>query len=234
MLPAAQSAAGGPEVPEDPVAAVIFDLDGVLTDTSELHYRSWKLVADELGLSFDRQINDAMRGLSRPESLAILLRDQSDRFRPEEKARLAERKNAEYLRLLAQMTPGDLYPGTLELLRGLRARAVRVAVASSSRNASRVVERLGIGAFLDVIVDANTVPRSKPDPQVFLAAAERLAVPPRRCIVVEDAEAGVAAALAAGMRVVGIGPAERVGRAHLRVGAVAELDADRLVELLTE
>lgn len=211
---------------------MIFDLDGVLTDTSELHYRSWKLVARELGLSFDRRVSDAMRGLSRPQSLAILLGDQADRFGPEEKARLAERKNAEYLRLVAQMTPADLYPGTLELLRGLRARAVRVALASSSRNAARVVERLGIGALLDVIVDANQASRSKPDPQVFLAAAERLGVRPARCVVVEDAEAGVAAALAAGMRVVGIGPAERVGRAHLRVDAMAELSADRMVELL--
>lgn len=212
--------------------AVIFDLDGVLTDTAELHYLSWKIVADELRMPFDRSVSDQMRGLSRTESLAVLLREDAVRYSDEQKRRFTELKNEAYLRLVDRMTSADLFPGTLDLLRGLRLRGVRIAVASSSRNAGRVVERLGVGDLLDTLVDANTVSCSKPDPQVFLRAAEKLGVPPHYCVVIEDAEAGVAAARAGGMCVVGIGPAERVGRADLVVGSMAALDADRIIGLL--
>ncbi|MCK4343072.1 MAG: beta-phosphoglucomutase [Phycisphaerae bacterium] len=223
-----------PETDDKQVVAAIFDLDGVLTETTELHYRSWRVVADELDIPFDRRAYEEMRGLNRSNSLAILLRGQEGRFSEAEQQRLAERKNEEYLRLVAEMTPSDLFPGALELLHGLRARGVRVAVASSSRNAGRVVERLGIGPLLDVIVDANTAPRSKPDPQVFLVAAELLGVPPARCVVVEDAEAGVAAGVAAGMWVIGIGPAERVGQGHAVVSSIGELSVDAMLRLLND
>ena len=215
-------------------AAVIFDLDGVLTDTAERHYLSWRVVADKLSLPFDRRVNDEMRGLSRPASLAVFLSEEAARFSAEQKQNLTELKNDEYLRLVDQMTPADLFPGTLDLLRGLRSRGARIAVASSSKNAGRVVERLGVGDLLDALVDANTVPCSKPDPQVFLLAARKLDVPPDRCVVIEDAEAGVSAARAGGMRVVGIGPVERVGRADLVVGSMEELNADRVIGLLDE
>jgi len=221
--------AGAPPTPA--LRGAIFDLDGVLADTAELHYRSWTLIAGELGLPFDRRVNDRMRGLSRPESLAILLGDQADRFTDQRKLELTERKNEAYLRLLAEMTPADLYPGVLDLVRGLRQSGVRVAVASSSRNAQRVVERLGLAPLLDALVDANTAPRSKPDPQVFLAAADALGIPPARCVAIEDGEAGVEAALSAGMRVVGIGPPQRVGRAHLVVERIGDLDVPAVLTL---
>lgn len=204
--------------------AAIFDLDGVITDTTALHFQSWQQLAGELGIPFSRAINDEMRGLSRPESLAILLRDCPERFDEDQQTDLLRRKNEAYLALVAKMTPADLLPGAADLLRGLRAAGIRVAIASSSRNAGIVVRQLQLEPLLDAIVDANAAPRSKPDPQVFQAAADLLGMPAKRCVVVEDAEAGVAAGLAAGMRVIGIGPADRVGRADRVVGSIAEID----------
>jgi kojibiose phosphorylase len=211
---------------------VIFDLDGVLTDTAELHYQSWQRIADELGLPFDRHANEALRGLSREESLERLLGPRSAEFSPQRKQEITARKNAEYLARVSSMTPADLLPGARELLTAVRETGLGVAVASSSRNAGAVIDRLGIRALLDAVVDGNDAPRSKPDPQVFLLAAERLGVPPRRCAVVEDAASGVAAALAAGMKVVGIGPRERVGAAHLVVAAIGELSVAMIRPLL--
>ena len=214
------------------LAATVFDLDGVLTETTELHYQSWCWLADQLGMSHDRRTNDAMRGLGRAESLAVFLGARAASYSPAEKTELAERKNAHYLQLVADMTPADLFPGVRDLITGLRERGVLTAVASSSRNADPVIERLGLRELFNVIVDANSAPRSKPDPQVFLLAAERLGVSPQRCVVIEDAEAGVAAALAAGMRVIGVGPTARLAGAHLIVRAIAELNPARVVGLL--
>jgi len=211
--------------------AVLFDLDGVLTDTAELHYQSWCLIARELGVPFDRRANEALRGLSREQSLLRLLGSHAGRFTRQQRDELLARKNAEYLRRVDRLGPADLLPGAAELLADLRRRGVRVAVASSSRNARRVIERLGIAERLDAIVDGNDAPRSKPDPQVFQLAAERLGVAPAWCVVVEDAEAGVEAARAAGMKVVGVGPPQRVGQADHVVRCTAELTADVLVDL---
>lgn len=213
-------------------AAVIFDLDGVLTDTAELHYQSWQRIADELGVPFDRQANEALRGLSRGESLERLLGARSADFSPQRKQEITARKNADYLERVARMTPADLLPGARELLIAARQAELGVALASASRNAGAVIDRLGIRALLDVIVDGNDAPRSKPDPQIFLLAADRLHVPPPRCVVVEDAGSGVAAALAAGMSVVGIGPKQRVGQAHLIVPAIGELTVAMIRSLL--
>lgn len=216
---------------ESPGAA-IFDLDGVLTDTAELHYLSWERLARELRLPFDRQANEALRGLSRMESLERLLGRRGGEFSAAQKEELCRRKNEDYLRRVARMTPLDLFTGAAALLRGLRAAGLRVGVASSSRNARAVVARLEIEPLLDAIVDGNDAERSKPDPQVFLLAAERLGAAPARCVVVEDAESGVEAALAAGMRVIGLGPPQRVGRAHLCVSALHEIQVPSVVKLL--
>ncbi len=209
--------------------AVIFDLDGVLTNTAELHYQSWARLTRELGLAFDRRANEPLRGLSRMESLALVLGDRGGDWDAQGKQELADRKNRYYQELIAHMTPADALPGAAELLRELRRRRIPTAVASSSRNARTVLERLELLPLLDAVVDGHDIDHSKPHPQVFLLAADRLGVPPERCVAVEDAESGVAAALAAGMRVVGIGPPERVGRAHYIVGAVAELTVGRLL-----
>lgn len=210
--------------------AVLFDLDGVLTDTAELHYQSWQALADELGLPFDRRANEALRGLSREQSLALVLGARAGEFSEAQRADLTRRKNEDYLRRVAKMTPADLLPGAEELLAALAAMDVPMAVASSSRNAHTVIERLGIAPRFRVIVDGNLAPRSKPDPQVFLVAAERLGMPPARCIVVEDAASGVAAGKAAGMRVIGLGPPERVGAADRVVSCLTEIEPRNLPE----
>ncbi len=214
-----------------PRVAIIFDLDGVLTDTAELHYQSWQSLADELQIPFDRDRNEALRGVGRAESLALVLGDRAGEFSAVQKAAFLDRKNSDYLDRVSRMTPDDLLPGALALLRELRRRGAALAVASSSRNARAVLDRLGVGAMFDAVVDGNDAPRSKPDPQVFLAAAERLGVPAERCVIVEDAESGVAAARAAGMAVAGIGPASRVGAADVLAPGIGQLSADSLLAL---
>lgn len=203
--------------------AVLFDLDGVLTDTAEYHYRAWQALADRLGIPFDRAANEGLRGVGRMESLERILARGDVRLAAEEKAALADEKNRHYQRLIEGITPGDLLPGIAELLTALRTAGIRVAVASASRNAPMVVTRLGIEDAVDVVVDARAVVKGKPDPEVFLRAAEALGVLEDDCLGVEDAEAGVAAVLAADMAAVGVG-GERVAAAHLAVEDTRELD----------
>ena len=200
--------------------AFIFDLDGVLTDTAEFHYLAWKRLADEQGLPFTREDNEALRGVSRRDSLLILLKGKE---LPEERLQAwMERKNNYYLALVAQMSPADLLPGVLPLLQSLRARGVKIALGSASRNAPQVLGLLGIADLFDVVADGGSVERQKPAPDLFLHAAARLGLPPSACVVVEDAEAGVAAALAGGFRCIGLGPRERVGAAHLVISNLIE------------
>lgn len=215
----------------DQRTSVIFDLDGVITDTAELHYQSWQRLADELKLPFNRTLNEQLRGLGRMESLAIVLGSQAERFSADERLELADRKNRFYLASVAQMTPDDLLPGIEVLLGELRGRGVPLAVASSSRNAAAVIERLGVADCFDAVVDGMAATRSKPDPEVFLLAAQRLGSPPQRCVVIEDAESGVTAARAAGMKVVGIGPVTRVGHADVVLRDTSCLRADIILSL---
>lgn len=212
--------------------AVVFDLDGVLTDTAELHFQSWMDLAGEFDIPFDRQANEQLRGLSRRESLRLFLGTHAARFTPEQQTAIMDSKNQRYVERVSRMTPADALPGARELLVALRERGVRTAVASSSKNARPVLEKLEMGELLDAIVDGHDAPASKPDPQAFLLAAERLDVPPARCVVIEDAESGVAGALVAGMKVVGVGPVQRVGAAHRVVSAVRDLTAEAVLSLL--
>ena len=201
-------------------SAFIFDLDGVLTDTAEFHYQAWKRLADEQGLPFTREDNEALRGVSRRDSLLLLLKGKA---LPEETLQAwMARKNNYYLGLVAQMTPADLLPGVLPLLNSLRTRKIRIALGSASRNAPQVLGLLGIAGYFDVVADGGSVERQKPAPDLFLHAAAQLGLPPSACVVVEDAEAGVQAALAGGFRCIGIGPRERVGAAHLVIANLVD------------
>jgi len=214
------------------IRAFLFDLDGVLTDTSDFHYLGWKRLADELGLPFDRQKNEALRGVSRRESLLLLLNGRP--ATEEEMNEWMERKNRYYIEYVNGMTPQNLLPGVLELLKELRQAGYKVAIVSSSKNTPLVLERLQINQLLDTVVDGNAPARSKPAPDLFLLAAERLGVEPAQCLVIEDAEAGIAAGKAAGMRTLGLGPVERVGLADYHLPDLNGISLQRLRELIPD
>ncbi len=209
------------------IRAFLFDLDGVLTDTSEFHYRAWQRLADEEGLPFNRKDNEALRGVGRRESLDILLKGK---YIDEETAQAwMDRKNRYYVEQVEDMTSDDLLPGAVELLKGLRRAGIKVCVASASKNAPLVIDRLMLRPFIDLLVDGSKVTRSKPAPDLFLYAADKLGVHPEECVVVEDARAGIAAAEAAGMRSLGIGPSERVGDADLVLPDLADARGEEIL-----
>ena len=214
------------------IQGVIFDLDGVLTETAEYHYRGWQRLADEEGIPFDRQANEAMRGLSRRDSLLQML---GDRSRTEEQLQeMMDRKNRYYLEFIKDVNPADLLPGAVELLDELRSAGIKVAIGSASKNAQEVIQRLGVGDRVDTISDGYSVTRSKPAPDLFLHAAAQLGLAPEHCVVVEDAASGVEAALAAGMWAVGLGPVERVGAAHVVLPSLAGVHWSDLLAKLSQ
>lgn len=208
------------------IQGVIFDLDGVLVTTDEYHYQGWKRLAAEQGIPFSREDNHRLRGVSRMESLEIILEKAARTYSPTEKLALAERKNRYYVELLQELAPSDALPGARDLLAELKRRGLRLAVGSSSRNTPLIMTKVDLCRYFDAVADGNDITRSKPDPEVFLLAAARLELHPSRCVVVEDAEAGVAAAKAAGMRCIGVGDPANVGAADTVVGAVAEITAE--------
>jgi beta-phosphoglucomutase len=196
-----------------PIRAFIFDLDGVLTDTAEYHYQAWRQLAEEEGIPFDRERNEALRGVSRRESLNLILDGRT--ISEEQALRWMERKNSYYLDKIRQMAPDEVLSGARQLLADIRAAGLMVAIASASKNAGEVARRLGLLGAVDVLADGHSVRRTKPAPDLFLYTAEKLGVPAETCVVVEDAAAGIEAAQRAGMLTIGIGPKERVGKAGL-------------------
>ncbi len=209
--------------------AVIFDLDGVIVSTDEFHYQGWKRMADEEGIYFDRKINEDLRGVSRMESLRIVLKKALREYSTEEKAVLADRKNKYYKELLQNITPNDILPGTLDVLRELDKRNIKTAIASSSKNAWRILELIGLSSAFDAVADGNDIKNSKPDPEVFLLAAKRLSIDPFDCVGVEDAEAGIDSILAANMKAVGLGYASAYPKAHYRVKDLTCIDIEKLL-----
>jgi len=185
--------------------AVIFDLDGVITDTAHYHFVAWKALAESVDIQFDAAFNEQLKGVDRMGSLELILAKSSRTFSDEEKRQLADSKNRHYQQLIETMTPNDLLPGAVEVLQAVRAAGLKVGLASASKNAATVLARLGITALFDHVVDAALVERSKPDPEVFLKAAAYFGLAPADCLGVEDAVAGVQAIKSAGMKAVGIG-----------------------------
>ena len=186
------------------IYAIIFDLDGVICSTDRYHYLAWKALADRLGISFDEQINSRLRGVSRMESLEIILGEHSTDYSEEQKEVLATEKNEIYKTYLASMSPGDLSKEVRMTLHTLRQRGYLLAIGSSSKNTQQILKQLGLGDFFDAIADGTTITKSKPDPEVFLLAASMLGVSPENAIVIEDAESGVRAAKAGRFRAIGI------------------------------
>jgi beta-phosphoglucomutase len=207
------------------VAAVIFDLDGVIVSTDEFHYQAWQELADDLHVPFDREANQQLRGVSRMDSLERVLGPRSSAFSLDEKRRLADRKNEAYRALLSRLTPADTLPGVRPLLSELRSAGLRLAIGSSSKNAPEILRRIGLAGTFDTISDGNRISVSKPDPEVFLLAATDMEVDPQECIVVEDAVAGVSAGVAAGMRVLALGSAIHHPGATWRAPSLATVRA---------
>ena len=196
---------------------IIFDLDGVICSTDEYHYQAWKTLADQLNIPFDRERNNLLRGVSRMESLSIILEKSEKTYSEQEKQAFAEQKNALYRTLLSQMSPADVSDEVKETLHFLRESGLRLAVGSSSKNTPFILERISLGDFFDAVADGNCITHSKPHPEVFLKAAEMLGLPPERCLVVEDAHAGVEAAVAGGFDCAAMGDAKDDERAAWRL-----------------
>ena len=188
---------------------IIFDLDGVLCRTDRYHLAAWRMLAGRLGIALPPDAAERTRGVGRMESLDIVLSERAEDFTREQKRALAEEKNALYREYLAHLTPADAEPLARETLTELRRRGIKLAVASSSRNAPLIIEKLGFTALLDAVIDGSMISRSKPDPEVFLKAAAALALPPARCAVVEDAQSGIEAARRGGFRAIAYTPTPR-------------------------
>jgi len=199
------------------IEAVIFDLDGVIVSTDHYHYLAWKRMADEEGIPFDHHVNHRLRGVSRMESLEIILEQSSRSYSESEKVQLAQRKNNYYVESLKTLNAADILPHVNEVLHHLRQRQIRLAIGSSSRNTPLILRQIGLSDFFDAIADGNEITRSKPDPEVFLLAAHKLQVNASRCLVVEDAEAGILAAKRAGMLALAVGDARKTASADYRV-----------------
>lgn len=203
---------------------VIFDLDGVLTDTANLHYKAWKRLCDDIGLRFDEGMNEKLKGIDRMGSLEIILKENKVRFSYEERVAMAEKKNRYYKEMISGITPGDLLPGVPRLLQKLSEVGVKMAVASASRNGLAVLMRLEIIDSFDFIVDANSIEHGKPDPEIFLKASLGLHIPPERCIGIEDSKAGIEAIKRAGMYAIGIGNRDILRGADMVLNGLTETD----------
>ncbi|MGI6644601.1 MAG: beta-phosphoglucomutase [Bacilli bacterium] len=205
------------------IKGIIFDLDGVIVSTDEFHYLAWKKISDEEGIEFTRKINDRLRGVSRMDSLEIIL-EKSDRvYSQEEKEELATRKNNYYVDLIKELTPDNLLPDVYDTLLILKSEGYKLAIASSSKNAPRIVEYLEIADLFDVIVDGTMITKSKPDPEVFLLAKDKLGLKETEVLVVEDAVAGIDAANAAGIKSCGINGADKYSGCYYKLKSIKDL-----------
>lgn len=212
----------------NPIKACIFDLDGVVVDTAKYHYLAWKRLAHELGFEFKEVHNERLKGVSRMRSLEILLEVGGLSFPLDRMEQMANQKNEWYLEYIRKMTPDEILPGAKDLLEELRLHNIKVALGSASKNAPLILERIGLANHFDAILDGNSVSVAKPAPDIFLVAAKALDELPEHCIVFEDAEAGIDAAISAGMRCVGIGSPDNLGRANLVIPNLKQFTYDNL------
>lgn len=205
--------------------AVIFDLDGVIVSTDECHYEAWKMLADEENIYFDREINQRLRGVSRMESLEIILERAEKEYTEEEKLEMATRKNGYYVEKIESLDDSSILCGAIDFVNRAKKDGLKVAIGSSSKNTAAILKQTGCSEVFDAVADGNDIKRSKPAPDVFLVAAEKLGIDPKDCMVVEDAEAGVEAALAAGMDVLAVGFASGSPRATYTAKSLGEIAA---------
>lgn len=205
---------------------IIFDLDGVICSTDEYHYLAWKKLAEKLGIKdFTKKDNERQRGVSRMESLEVVLEKTDKKFTQEEKVALATEKNEYYKQMLAQMSKKDLADDVKDTLDAIKAKGIRIAIGSSSKNAKFILSRIGLSDYFDAISDGDNITRTKPDPQVFTMAAEFLGLDPSRCLVVEDAEAGIMAGKTGGFDTAALGSATKCPYATYRLSTFSDLKA---------
>ena len=210
------------------IKACLFDLDGVIVDTAKYHYLAWKEMAATLGFDFTEKENELLKGVSRMRSLEILLEIGKITLTDQEKQQLAENKNNRYLAFVNQMTEEEILPGVTRFLAELRSNKIRIALGSASKNAPLILDRIKLSSQFDVIVDGNSVSKAKPDPEVFLKGAELLQVEPGECLVFEDAQAGIDAALNGGMHVIGVGSSDILSGADHFIPGFQEMHFERL------
>ena len=211
---------------------VVFDLDGVITATAEFHYLAWKKKKKKIGIPFDRAFNENLKGISRMDSLERILElgGKEDRYSKEEKEELAFEKNEQYKKLIEQITPADILPGVTDFIEACKAKELKLALASASKNGPVILERLGLSEEFGTIVDPASLENGKPNPEIFIKGAELLGLETRECIGIEDAEAGIEAVNSAGMFSVGVGTADSMKEANLFVKNTADLDLDKIIE----
>ena len=209
----------------------IFDLDGVITDTAKFHYQAWKALADSLGIPIDETFNETLKGINRMDSLDRILvhGHRENAFTPAEKEALAQKKNDHYVQLLEHLTTEDVLPGVVPLLQQAQARHIPCAVASASKNAPLILEKLGVRAYFATIVDPDSLSKVKPDPEIFLAAADSIGVLPQNAIGFEDAQSGIDGLKAAGIYAVGLSASQPLIGADMQVSEMTELSVDALL-----
>ena len=213
------------------IAACIFDLDGVIVDTAKYHFLAWKRLTDMLGIHFSEEDNERLKGVSRMASLDIILEIGKRKVDEKTKLEYATLKNKWYVEYISKMTPDEILPGCLPFIKELRHENIRIAIGSASKNTPMILDNVGIRNLFDAVSDGNIISKAKPDPEVFLKAAEMVGVNPEDCVVFEDAVAGVKAALNAGMMCIGIGSPKILTEAHFVVSGLYEMNLAKLRNL---
>ena len=209
--------------------AIIFDLDGILTDTAEYHYKSWKIPLKKEGIKFTKKDNEKLRGLSRRDSIKTIVKEKKLNFSNKKEKEIMNKKNMFYQDFIKELDKNDMITGIFKILQTLKKRDYKLAVASASRNAKAVIDSLGLNDFFEVIADGNSVENSKPAPDLFYYTAKKINIKPQNCLVIEDSKAGIIGAQKAGMKVIGIGPYERIGLADFCYKKVTDIDLDEVL-----
>ncbi len=212
-------------------AACIFDLDGVIVDTARYHFLAWKRLTDQLGINFTEEDNERLKGVSRMASLEIILEIGNRKVDKSRKQEYATLKNNWYIDYISKMTPDEILPGSLAFIMELKNANIRVAIGSASKNTPMILERVGLLDLFDAVADGNIVRKAKPDPEVFMKAAEMVGVKPVKCVVFEDAVAGIEAALNAGMMCIGVGSSKILKEAHFVVPGLNEMNLSKLITI---
>lgn len=216
------------------IKACIFDLDGVICDTAKYHFRAWRKLANELGFDFTEEENEKLKGVSRVESLNLILKWGGIEEHDEEvKTAMADKKNGWYLDYILHMTPDETLPGVKNFLDDLKKQGIKIVLGSASKNSVTILEKIGLLSYFEAIIDGNKTTRSKPDPEVFLLGAEAVGCNPTECIVFEDAVKGVEAALAGGFYTVGVGSSDVLEDAHIVIPGFEYIDYSEVIDALS-